>query len=162
MHELLLLGQVPANRQAQVLGVLSGLTAAQPQRLVERHVLFRPLRNAPSEGPQKGGTQVLAANKAAQSAAGKELFHVRLVKKVVPADFGLGASDEASSKAVSGESKTTSNEGWEMIFRDIPEPGKRSASLRMVQHIPVKGDDPMKFMELQGYKYGGRLFLFFH
>jgi mediator of RNA polymerase II transcription subunit 18 len=154
MHELLLLGQVPANRQAQVLGVLSGLTAAQPQRVVERHVLFRPLRNAPSEGPQKGGTQVIAANKAAQSATGKELFHLRLVKKVVQANFGRGDGDEASSKTVDDEPKTASNEGWEMVFRDIPEPGKRSASLRMVQQIPIQGDDPMRFMELQGYKYG--------
>jgi mediator of RNA polymerase II transcription subunit 18 len=145
MHELLLMGQVPASRHAQVLSVLTGLTAAQPQRVVEQHVLFKPVRSAPSDGPQRGGgTQVIAAGKTSQTAAGKERFHLRLVKQWKETDFGP-ESDE-------GGSKRPVNEGWEMLFRDTPEPGRKEALLRMVQQIQIQSEDPMRYMELLGYR----------
>jgi mediator of RNA polymerase II transcription subunit 18, fungi type len=144
MHELLLMGQVPASRHTQVLSVLTGLTAAQPQRVVEQHVLFKPLRSATSDGPQRGGAQVIAAAKASQTAAGKERFHLRLVKQLKEADFSSVIDEESS--------KRSANEGWQMLFRDTPEPGRKEASFRMVQQIQIQSEDPMKYMELLGYK----------
>ncbi|KAH0141667.1 hypothetical protein KCU86_g23856, partial [Aureobasidium melanogenum] len=53
MHELLLYGQVPLERHDQVLKILAGVAAMQPQTLFERHLIYRPMRSAQDNKPNK-------------------------------------------------------------------------------------------------------------
>lgn len=93
MHELLLFGQVPATRHDQVLNVLAGIAAMQPQPVLEKHLVFKPNRK-PGSGAQKqvGGAQDIQKARTQQVQA-EELFYLQLVADV----------DEEGKKAEDGE-----------------------------------------------------------
>ncbi len=82
MHELLLFGQVPAARHNQVLNVLAGIAAMQPQPILEKHLVFKPNRK-PGSGTQKqvGGAQDIQKARAQESQA-QELFYMQLVADI--------------------------------------------------------------------------------
>lgn len=44
MQELLLFGQVPLARRDYVLSVLVGIAAMQPKPILEKHLVFKPIR----------------------------------------------------------------------------------------------------------------------
>jgi mediator of RNA polymerase II transcription subunit 18 len=142
MHEIFLFGQVPAARHQQVLSVLSGYTSQNPTKVVERHVIFRPVRSPPVAEGLKGGSQTIGTGKVNQQAAqtGKEIFYWRLVKEFKESQLGV-ATDPPDL-----------NKGWKTLFYDVPEPGKRPVGLRMFLEVDVESDDPKRFMEQEGYK----------
>ena len=92
MHELLLFAQVPASRHAQLLKIIAGIAGMQPQRVIERHLIFKPQR-APGTAPaQVGGSQGIQTQQA-QALQGQmqgELFHIQLVGDVEPTLFPTG------------------------------------------------------------------------
>lgn len=84
MHELLLFGQVPASRHTQVLNVLAGIAAMQPQPVLEKHLVFKPNRK-PALGRQMqvGGAQdVQAKAQALQAQTQGDLYYLQLVAEV--------------------------------------------------------------------------------
>lgn len=84
MHELLLFGQVPRSRYTQVLNVLAGISAMQPQPVLEKHVVFKPNRK-PGSSAQKqvGGAQdIQKAGSVMQAALAMDLFYLQLVADV--------------------------------------------------------------------------------
>ena len=92
MHELLLYGQVPAARHEQLLHILAGITAMQPQRVVERHAVYKPTRTSAPTLVQRGGTQgVQNTQKQAQNQRVTDLHYTHLVKTVEENDFGQKA-----------------------------------------------------------------------
>jgi len=143
MHELFLVGQVPRRRAEQVLNVLAGLTASQPARQIEQHVIYRPLGKAPVPEGAKGGTQAITSNKnAVGTTAGKELFLVRLVKPLREKDFGSGPVTAEEARR-----------GWSLVFWDIPEPAQKRAILRSVSDTLVDSDKSLNdFIDLINYK----------
>ena len=156
MHELLLFGQVPATRHAQLLSILAGLCAMQPQHTTEHHVLFRPTTIPEVTGPAKGGSQgVPAAQKSAavQVKEGRnsntDVFYVRLVRDVVVAVEG----DERKAEEEGLEMEEDESERWRFVFQETPVPGKRPTLLRMAQETNITGGDPQEWVEALGYTY---------
>ena len=148
MHELLLYGQVPATRHEQLLNILAGITAMQPQRVVERHALYKPTRTSAPASVQKGGTQgVQNAQKQAQTQRVTDLHYTHLVKTVEENDFGVKAEATNSTNAVHGD------DPWAIEFQDTPEPGKRLASLRYASVTEVTQGDVQRYMTDFGYRY---------
>jgi mediator of RNA polymerase II transcription subunit 18, fungi type len=140
MQELFLFGQIDDSRHAQLLSILSGLTAARPRPSLERHVLFKPIR-APNQDITRGvSSQAISTKPIVPSGAGnKEVFHIRLVKSLQPTEFG--------TTPASSEART----GWTQRFYDTPDPVQRSAGLRTVRDVGVQGDDPMEAITGAGY-----------
>ena len=50
MHELSLYGQVTFARYEQVLNILAGVAAMQPQRVFERNIIYKPTREPEEPG----------------------------------------------------------------------------------------------------------------
>jgi mediator of RNA polymerase II transcription subunit 18 len=142
MHEIFLFGQVPSTRHQQVLSVLSGYTSQNPFKVIERHVIFRPVRSPPVAEGLKGGSQTIGTGKVNQPAAqtGKEIFYWRLVKDFKESQLGVN-SDPAEL-----------NKGWRTAFYDVPEAGKRTVGLRLFMEVDVQSDNPKRYMEQEGYK----------
>lgn len=146
MHELLLYGQVPTARHEQLLHVLAGVTAMQPQRVVERHALYKPARTSAPTLAQRGGTQgVQNAQKKDQRVT--DLHYTHLVKTVEENDFGEKEETARSANAVHDD------DSWTIQFQDTPEPGKRPASLRYASAADVTQGDVQKYMVNFGYRY---------
>ncbi len=148
MHELMLCGQVPSSRHAQLLHVLAGVAAMQPQRVVERHVVYRPAREPVQRTAQVGGSQAVqnAQKQALQNQLNKDLFHVQLVQTL--------DADALGQDATRGEDAKPSESGaWSLRFYDFPEPGKRSATLRLVSSTDISEGDPHAHMLALGYRY---------
>lgn len=145
MHELVLFGQVPQARHEQVLKILAGLAAMQPQRVVERHAVYKPTRepSAPGRQGQVGGTQSVSTDKrTTQAQATKDLYYAQLVQSLSLDDFG----DSGKESLKKGS--------WSLQFRDVPDASKRPASLRMVNITTITDGDAHSFMKALSYKYG--------
>ena len=148
MHELLLYGQVPTARHEQLLHILAGITAMQPQRVVERHALYKPTRTSAPTLVQRGGTQgVQNAQKKDQRVT--DLHYTHLVKTVEENDFG--EKEETTSSTIVDDSNP--EKSWTIQFQDTPEPGKRPASLRYASVTEVTQGDVQKYMVNFGYRY---------
>jgi mediator of RNA polymerase II transcription subunit 18 len=153
MHELLLYGQVPASRHEQLLNILAGITAMQPQRVVERHALYKPTRSYAPTLVQRGGTQgVQNAQKQVQNQRVTDLHYTHLVKTVEENDFGEKAEAVNSTNAVHDDDSHMENP-WAIQFQDTPEPGKRPASLRYASVTEVIQGDVQQYMVSFGYRY---------
>jgi len=142
MHELLLFGQVPEVRCLQVLNVLAGITAMQPQRVIERHLVYKPTVGLQERGPKVGGTQEIAPEKrrTQQAAQNTELNFVQLVQDLEETDFG---------HSTDGTSKET--KPWRMEFADLPEAGRKAVASRLTSTTDIKGGDPDNYMKGLGY-----------
>ena len=112
MHELLLFGQVPAARHNQVLNVLAGIAAMQPQPILEKHLVFKPNRK-PGSGTQKqvGGAQDIQKART-QEVQAQELFYMQLVADI----------NEGEEKDGSGEIGDIIMNGDGGIELDVTEP----------------------------------------
>jgi mediator of RNA polymerase II transcription subunit 18 len=139
IQEIFLYGQIDHERHSEVLSILSGLTASEPEVVSERHVIFRPTK-ASTIGSFVGGTQTINArpNAANQS---KDTFYTQLVKRIKPSDFEKVVSrDEARS-------------GWEYHLYNTPEPNQTIAGIRTVQTTELKeARDPVEQMTTGGYQ----------
>ncbi|KAL8810315.1 MAG: hypothetical protein Q9223_007781, partial [Gallowayella weberi] len=85
MHELLLHGSIPTSRQRQVLSILAGIAAMQPQPFHERHLIYKPTRPVSRAATQVGGTQAVQSKQnnsmqAMQGAMQGDLFYLHLVE----------------------------------------------------------------------------------
>ena len=140
MQELFLFGQIDDARHAQLISILSGLTAAKPRPSLERHVLFKPIK-APNHDLLRGGSSQAISSKPTTpiGTGNKESFHIRLVKAVQSTDFGRALSPSESRS------------GWTQRFIDTPDPVQRSAGLRTIRDVSIQGDDPMEAM--RGARY---------
>jgi mediator of RNA polymerase II transcription subunit 18, fungi type len=141
MHELLLLGQVPQAKHEIVYKILAGLSAMQPQRIIERHIVYKPIREPqpPGRTGHIGGTQNIAPDKrTGPIQATKELYYMQLVQQLEEKDLG----DDLSQ----GKGQ------WTLQFYDVPTPGKRQAVMRYSNNVSVSDGDPVAFITAMGYK----------
>lgn len=147
MHELLLFGQIPAARHEQLLNILAGLSAMQPQRVLERHVLFRPSTIPTATGPARGGSQGVAAQKQSQQAASRnantDVFYVNLVKAVGEEEFGKSMDVEGGERVGI----------WKLRLQETPVPGKRATIMRFANETPITSGDAQAYVENLGYSY---------
>jgi mediator of RNA polymerase II transcription subunit 18 len=159
MHELLLFGQIPAARYAQLLNVMAGLAAMQPERVVERHIVWRPTRGPVQMDVLRGGgvrqdAQVLKTKKVGQlNQQVGDLYYVRLIQSLAEEDFGEDSGGDVDMDEGDGGVKESEKSNWRLRFEDVPEPGKMTALLRMVEDIDFIEGDPQAYMEALGYRY---------
>lgn len=186
MHELSLMCQVPSARHEQISQILTGLTAMQPARVIERHLIFKPRRVPGVKGGQVGGSQGIQ-NPQTQALQGQlqgELFYLQLVGEVkdnafpstndagVPPDHGadttmedVAATGAAAREKLNGLTPVSNGsspsglakQSWSLRFNDLPEvPGKRPVTSRMISTVDIMEGDVMKFMDEFGYRFGSR------
>ena len=180
MHELILFGQVPSVRHDQLLQILAGIAGMQPQRVIERHLIFKPSRSPTQRGGQVGGSQGIQAAQiqALQGQLHGDLFFLQLVgdvsagssetvdtaadpKDVVMSDGEKHGSGEEKlvSNGISYSDKTratsqTPQQTWSLYFRDLPEvAGRRPVTSRLMADIPITSGNALFFMEALGYQY---------
>lgn len=180
MHELLLFGQVPSIRHEQLLRILAGIAGMQPQRVIERHLIFKPSRSPIQRGGQVGGSQGVQGTQiqALQGQMHGDLFFLHLVgdvpaassetvdtiagpKDVVMSDDDMerpaegkslsnGRSNSDKPRAVSQIPQQT----WSLHFRDLPEvAGRRPVTSRLMADIAITTGNALFFMEALGYQY---------
>ncbi|KAK5158637.1 hypothetical protein LTR04_005172 [Oleoguttula sp. CCFEE 6159] len=160
MHELSIFGQVPAARHEQVLNILAGVAAMQPQRVLELHVVYAPSRSRiDRNAPVKGGTQDIAQKKKSAQAAG-DVFYQQLVRDVREQEFGRVSSFAFELESKSGETVTEpglsdsqpSQKPWTLQFYDVPEPGKRTVVSRVYSITEITRGDAHRFAKGLQYR----------
>lgn len=85
MHELLLFGQVPLSRHEQVLSILAGVAAMQPQPFLEKHLVFKPARLPSGFRPGHTGAVQGVPNaqiQAIQAQTQGDIFYLQLVADI--------------------------------------------------------------------------------
>lgn len=148
MHELLLYGQVPLPRHEQVLKILAGHAAMQPRRVLERHIIYKPLREPEESGAhlgRGGGSQTVAGAKQAKQTGVKNLFYTKLIQKLDEGDFGRAESQRLSANVDSGAEPK-----WSFEFQDQPDTGDRGVSIRLTSSTDLLSGDPHAWMLASG------------
>lgn len=147
MHELLLYGQVPAVRHDQVLKVLAGLAAMQPQRVLERCIVYKPQREPEEPGlnVRRGGTQNIAVKHGKPTTAAAALYYTKLIQKLSEEEFGTEHGNVLSADVKDGEEPK-----WSTRWEDIPDTGDRGVSIRFTNTTELLSGDPHAHMIAAG------------
>lgn len=158
MHELLLYGQVPSARHDQVLKILAGVAAMQPQPVLERRIVYKPTRQPEEPGAhlsRRGGTQNVVAKPAGRKAGDKivvkDLFYCQLAQKLVKADFGHGEGlVHVEGASLSAHVEAGEEPRWSFEFQDTPDTGDRGVSIRMTTSTDLLSGDPHAWIVASG------------
>ncbi|KAL8849948.1 MAG: hypothetical protein Q9221_005054 [Calogaya cf. arnoldii] len=175
MHELLLHGAVPTNRHNQVLSILAGIAAMQPQPFHERRLIYKPTRPITRPLMQVGGSQAVQSKQgnpmqAIQGAIQGDLFYLHLVEDLAAGGKVEGAMERNRAEAEVGEGEMMdSGDGgdepnppsttllskqpnWTLQFRDIPEAGnRRPVTTRLIADVPITAGNAETFMSSLEY-----------
>ena len=153
MHELNLYGQVTFARYEQVLNILAGVAAMQPQRIYERHIIYKPLREPEEPGSnlgRRGGTQTVA-QKQAKQAAPVVLYHTQLVQRLAEDDFaGDDSPPKKTATSLSADVDDADEPVWSYVFKDTPDTGDRGVSIRFTHTTDLLSGDPHAYMLASG------------
>jgi len=162
MHELLLYGQVPASRHDQVLKILAGVAAAQPRRILQRCILYKPQREPEEPGlnVRRGGTQNVAVKQTKPASAAAALYYTKLVQKLEEGDFGTeDGLPKADGKVLSADVKDGEGPKWSIRWEDLPDTGDRGVSIRQTSTTDVVSGNPHAQMIATGPSRYAILFL---
>ncbi len=122
MHELLLHAPVPTVRHAQVLSILAGIAAMEPQPFHEKHMIYKPTRPATRAVKPVGGSQTLQSSNPTQASQG-DLYYLHLVEDLVEkrpgeANDGTGEEEKPDGDVVMGEGQNEGEEYSRLILKD--------------------------------------------
>ncbi|KAI4759550.1 hypothetical protein E4T52_02304 [Aureobasidium sp. EXF-3400] len=137
MHELLLYGQVPLERHDQVLKILAGIAAMQPQTLFERHLIYRPMRSAQDNKPNKK-----FPNKPVKP---QPLTFQHLVRQLHQSEFGKDSAillESDDNGSVSRPAYT-----WRLKTQETPEPETKTIVLRQATDTALGNDQLRLFLD---------------
>jgi mediator of RNA polymerase II transcription subunit 18 len=166
MHELLLLGQVPARRHDQLLQILAGIAGMAPAAVAEDHLVFRP-KHIPAQKEAPIGASQVVQDQRVQALQGQmkgDLFHLQVVVDALPwlarrqrqaAGTLQTAEDHGddSDPAPAGADGSRPSRSWLLRFSDLPEvAGRRPVTSRMVSEVNILNGSPKKFMDALGYE----------
>jgi mediator of RNA polymerase II transcription subunit 18 len=151
MHELNLYGQVIFERYEQVLNILAGVSAMQPHRVIQRHLIYKPLREPEEPGAnlgRRGGTQSVA-QKQQKQAAPVVLYHTKLIQKLTEDHF---TEDEQRrvERSLSADVADGEEPIWSQVWNDVPDTGDRGVSIRQSIHTDLLSGDPHAHMIASG------------
>lgn len=157
MHEILLFAPIPAVQHHDLLLQLCGLTAMQPNRLYERHLIFKAYRKPGFVKTRLGGSQdvqlpeVQRLNKLLNSG----LYYMQAVAEVGPKDFAAATEAETPDVVMDGtQFPTPSSPSWRVEFKDIPDAGTVSAvTSRFVGSAKLPPGDVLSVMKTWGFEY---------
>jgi mediator of RNA polymerase II transcription subunit 18 len=137
MHELLLYGQVPLERHDQVLKILAGIAAMQPQTFYERHMIYRPVRSAQDNKPNKK-----FPNKPVKP---QPLTFQHLVRQLDQSEFGKDSAillESEDNESVSRPAYT-----WRLKTQETPEPETKTIVLRQATDTALGNDQLRLFLD---------------
>lgn len=138
MHELSLSTQVPADRQTQILHLLSGLTASRPVPIRESHLVFAPFRDLATLQRAIDNSKVGSQPKILKAG---DAHLVQLVQSSSGVDVQKQQQAEDSR--------------WTMQLLELPEPAVKTHSMRLASYseivIPGK-TGPGVYMTSLGFK----------
>ncbi|KAI4270127.1 MAG: hypothetical protein LQ337_006883, partial [Flavoplaca oasis] len=140
MHELLLHGTVPTTRHNQVLSILAGIAAMQPQPYHERRHIYKPTRPIVRPSMQVGGSQAVQSKQAnpmqtVQGAIQGDLFHLHLVEDLVVESKGNGDVElKAEGTEVGEEEMMDIGDGEDGHTSILLKPQPTSNSPPILQH----------------------------
>lgn len=137
MHELLLYGQVPVERHDQVLKILAGVAAMQPQTLLERHLIYRPMRSNEDNKPNKK-----FPNKPVKP---QTLTFQHLVRQLDQSEFGTDSPVLLESENNQNPSQLAY--GWRIKTQETPEPETKTLVLRQATDTAIDQDQLRKFLD---------------
>ncbi|KAL9108652.1 MAG: hypothetical protein Q9227_006598 [Pyrenula ochraceoflavens] len=148
MHELLLFGPVPENVFSRTLNQLAGVSRMRPQRVVERHLIFRAIPPVGLNEVQIGGSQTALPPdlKKTQAMLGGGLFYLHLVGRHDLKEEKKGShGDQYLNSAVPS---------WTIEFKDIPDAGSnQQVTARLTSKTAVEHGSAVQFMQSFGYEY---------
>lgn len=140
----------------------------QPQPVLERHLVFKPLPplgiNKISKGSGQHGPQQQELQKTRQM-LNVPLSYIQLVGVVQSRTSGSHVEKQASPSVDSQKHDTviadTGDESkqsqkalqWSLDFKDIPDPGKMSTTSRAISKTQILDGDPIQFLKDLGYEY---------
>lgn len=155
-HELLLFGQLPHSRHEQLLNILAGIAGQQPQRVIERHVVYRPQRDPLQRQYAVGASQTVQTTQRATSREQltKDMYYWQAVKELDESDFGVALSASTEDAQKEKASPEAARKGWTIQFQDIPEPGQKPVNTRWVQTTDIVAGDAHAHMKATMYRYG--------
>lgn len=181
MHELILFGQVPFKQYEQVLKILAGVAAMQPNTVSERHLIFRPTKSSTISGrtTAKPGAPVTQVQ-ALQAQMHGDLFYLQLVgdrtsesplSSITATIDGDDSTMTGTMLSIDRDINTNGDTGnerdlyvknrsanfnkyhWSIEFRDLPEvPGRRRVTSRLMASVPITNGNPLHVMHSLGYK----------
>ncbi|QSS51415.1 RNA polymerase II mediator complex subunit Srb5 [Histoplasma capsulatum var. duboisii H88] len=134
MHELLLFAPVPAKQHHDLLQQLSGLTAMQPTRIFERHLVFKAYRKPGFVKTRPGGSQDVQAPETQRlnKLLNGGLYYMQVVGNVRERDFGsMTASTSSPSDALaqgSGEGGESTQHSQEALPPTTTKNGAAAAA----------------------------------
>lgn len=137
MHELLLYGQVPLERHDQVLKILAGIAAMQPQTLFERHLIYKPMRSAQDSKPNKK-----FPNKPVKP---QTLTFQHLVRQLDQSEFGKDSEILVETENIANASRPTFT--WRIKTQETPEPETKTIVLRQATDTPLQKDQLRVFLD---------------
>jgi mediator of RNA polymerase II transcription subunit 18, fungi type len=166
MQELLLFGQVAAENHQTLRQQLAGLARMQPQPVLERHLIFRPLSppglsNLPAGSGQQGAQQQELLK--TRQMLNAPLNYVQLVgvmesgganqidRQAMPPS-GMEDHDVAMTDMKDELKQGQKAFQWRLEFKDIPEPGKASSTSRTISKTRILEGDPIQFLQDLGYE----------
>lgn len=159
MHELLLFASIPAVQHHDLLQQLAGLTAMQPNRVLERRLIFKPYRKPGFLKPRPGGSQDVQPSEVQRlnKLLNGGLYHMQVVGEVQASDFG-SSSDAVmggtSEKIQEQAGYDPSNQSWRIEYKDIPEAGTGSAvTSRLVSTAKVPYGNITPMTRAWGFDY---------
>jgi len=166
MHELLLFAPVPGQQHHELLQQLAGLTATQPTRRLERHLVFKAYRRPGNVNTRIGGSQDLQTPEIQRltKMLNGAMFYTQVVGPVTERDFGSvplpqsRASSEVNDKRPAeedlGNGYDFEDQRWRLEFRDIPEPGTRTTvTTRLMANASLPRGDVLTPMNAWGYSF---------
>ena len=137
MHELLLYGQVPLERHDQVLKILAGIAAMQPQTLFERHLIYRPMRLNQDNKPNKK-----FPNKPVKP---QTLTFQHLVRQLDQSEFGTDSPVLLESE--DNENASQPAHAWKIKTQETPEPETKTLVLRQATDITIDKNQLRQFLD---------------
>lgn len=123
MHTLALYTQVPASRHDQILNILAGVTASQPHKINELHLIYQQTTQLPGNAVSKKAA-------AKQTPQNRSLLRHELVRDL---------NDDARPPQ------------WKLVAQDIPEPGVKAVTSRTSTEDPMTEADLDRFRGNSAY-----------
>jgi hypothetical protein len=162
MHELLLFAQVPAAQHHGLVQQLTGLTAMQPNRVLERRMVFRPYRKPGFIRPRPGGSQDVQSSEVQKlyKMLSAGLYHFQLVGPIRATAFAATAADSSEDTVMQGTEPSdatsgyvSSNQTWTLEFKDTPEAGTGSGvTSRQIFTAALPYGDVLPLMTAWGFE----------
>lgn len=166
MHELLLFASVPGQQHHELLQQLAGLTATQPTRRLERHLVFKAYRRPGNVNTRIGGSQDLQTPEIQRltKMLNGAMFYTQVVGPVTERDFGSAplpqfkatrpeVNDKRPVEGDLGNGYDFEDQRWRLEFRDIPEPGTRTTvTTRLMANASLPRGDVLTPMNAWGYR----------